>query len=230
MIADLTDLRTWLRGLPSFERDRLPPFDPEDAPADPADLFLTWLRDAVAVGSPAPHAMNLATADAAGAVTARTLILKDLDARGWHFATGSHSPKAAALAQNPNAAMTSFWPALGRQVRLTGIVHDLGEEAGAADFLARPPTSRAAALVGRQSEPLASRQEYWDAYAAALARVEADVDGVLVAPEWRVYALTPHTVEFWAATPDAGQIRLRYRRSADGPSADRAWTKGLIWP
>jgi pyridoxamine 5'-phosphate oxidase len=228
MIADPTDLRAWLRGLPSFERDRLPPFEPEDAPTDPAALFLAWLGDAVEVGSPAPHAMNLATADSSGAVTARTLILKDLDARGWHFATGSHSPKAAALAENPNAAMTSFWPPLGRQVRLTGIVHDLGEVAGAADFLARPPGSRAAALVGRQSEPLESRQEYWDAYAASLARVESDPD--LIAPGWRVYVLTPHTVEFWAATPDAGQIRLRYRRSTDGPAEHRAWTKGLIWP
>ncbi|TDE99062.1 pyridoxal 5'-phosphate synthase [Occultella glacieicola] len=222
MSADPTELRTWLRGLPSFERDQLPPFDPEDAPADPADLFLAWLRDAVEAGSPAPHAMNLATADAAGVVTARTLILKDLDERGWHFATGSHSPKAVALAQNPNAAMTSFWPALGRQVRLAGTVSDLGEPTGAADFRARPPGSRAAALVGRQSEPLDSRQEYWDAYAASLARVEANPD--LVAPEWRAYALRPHTVEFWTATPDAGQIRLRFRRDTD------TWTRGLVWP
>jgi pyridoxamine 5'-phosphate oxidase len=200
----------------------LPVFEPEESPQGPVELFLAWLDDAVRARIPAPHAMVLSTADAAGEVSARTLILKDLDARGWHFATQASSPKGRALAENPRAALTFLWAGLGRQVRLAGEVTPLGPELSAADFLARPEGSRAAALVGHQSEPLAGREEYWSAFDDALRRVREDP--AATAPGWSAYALSPRTVEFWQATPDRGQIRLRYRATGDG------WTKGLLWP
>lgn len=216
-------MRERLRSLPVFDTGNLPVFDPAAAPTDPIELFTHWLDDAVNAAVPAPHAAVLATASADGQVSARTLILKDLHQDGWYFATQSESPKGQDLAQNPHAAMTFFWPALGRQVRIQGDVEHLPAEAGAEDFRARPPGSRAAALVGRQSEPLASRQEYWDAFAAALAKVEADPS--LFAPGWAAYLLRPQFVEFWQATADEGQIRLRY--SASGSSG---WASGLLWP
>ena len=215
-------LRQWLRKLPVFDRDRLPPFDPEAAPTSPAELYLDWLRTAVEVGVPAPHAMVLSTAGADGQVTARTLILKDIDADTWCVATSAHSPKAAQLAENPAAALTTFWPALGRQVRVTGAMTDLGDAAGAADFHARPPASRAAALVGRQSEVLTDRRAYADTFAAELAHVQEHPDTEL--PSWRSYGLRAESVEFWQATADAGQIRLRYRRR------ETDWDKELLWP
>lgn len=215
-------LRQWLRELPSFDRGRLPAFDPEHAPAAPQELYLDWLRDATDAGLTAPHAVNLATCGADGAVTARTVILKDLREQTWCIATSALSPKAAQLAENPRAALTSFWPVLGRQVRITGPMTDLGDAAGAADFRARPEGSRAAALVGRQSEVLSDRQTYADAFAAALARIQEHPQTGL--PSWRSYGLRAEAVEFWQATADAGQIRLRYR------DIGTDWHKELLWP
>ena len=215
-------LRQWLRALPVFNRDRLPEFDPEAAPATPAALYLDWLRTAVDAGVPAPHAMVLSTAGADGRVTARTLIVKDIDADLWCVATSADSPKAGQLAENPRAALTTFWGPLGRQIRITGTVRDLGDAAAAADFHARPSGSRAAALVGHQSEVLTDRQTYWDAFAAALTRLEEHPDTEL--PSWRSYGLRAETVEFWQTTADAGQIRLRYRRTGND------WNRELLWP
>lgn len=216
------NVRQWLRELPVFDRERLPEFDPDAAPPTPAELYLDWLRAAVDAGVPAPHAMVLSTAGGDGRVTARTLILKDIDADLWCVATSAESPKAAQLAENARAALTVFWGALGRQVRITGAMQDLGDAAGAADFHARPPGSRAAALIGRQSEVLTDRQTYWDAFAERLAHLEEHPDTDL--PSWRSYGLCAESVEFWAATADAGQVRLRYRRTGTD------WAKELLWP
>lgn len=221
MTSELS-LRQWLRELPVFDRDRLPEFDPGDVPTSPADLYLDWLRTAVEADLPAPHAMVLSTAGADGQVTARTLILKDIDDGTWCVATSALSPKAAQVAENPRAALTTFWGALGRQIRITGAMTDLGDAAGAADFHARPAPSRAAALVGHQSEVLTDRQTYWDAFAEALSTLEEHPGTDL--PSWRCYGLHADSVEFWQATADAGQVRLHYRRTGND------WHKELLWP
>ena len=238
--APVSDLRARLRALPTFPAD-LPALDPGTAPDDPVVLFLSWLGDAAAAGGAAPHAMVLATADTDGHVTARNVILTDLDDDGWHFSTHRSSPKAAALAANPRAALTFFWPVHGRQVRLTGVVRDLGAEASV--FLARSEASRVGTLVGHQSGPLPSLEEYADAYARTEARVRAEPG--LVDPGWADHALRPDAVEFFqAARP--GNIRLRYRaerhRGTDqGPGDDlgsrvrrgtgsAGWVKELLWP
>lgn len=214
-------MRRWLRALPTHPGS-LPEFDPGSAPAGPVELFTTWLTDAAETGLPMPHAAVLSTAGSGGTVSGRTLILKDVDDDGWVFATQSTSPKARDMAVNPHAALTFFWPILGRQVRVQGRVEELPAQVGAGDFLARPLSSRAACITGQQSAELGSRQEYWDAYRQSLATVEDNPD--LVAEHWAAYAIRPHWVEFWQATTDSGQIRLRY--IADGGT----WTSGLRWP
>lgn len=216
-----SSLRERLRALPTFAPG-LPPLDPDVAPSDPVTLFHAWIEEAIEAGVRMPHAMTLATAGASGRVSARTVILKDVDPSGWWFATGASSPKGRDLAENPNAALTFLWPALGRQVRVTGPVTPAGPATSVADFLARSEGSRAAALVGHQSEALASRQEYWDAFAGTLATVRADP--TLLEPTWTAYALAPTSVEFWQASDDRGQTRLRYRATGHD------WEKGLLWP
>jgi pyridoxamine 5'-phosphate oxidase len=218
----VSDLRARLRALPTFPAD-LPALDPGTAPDDPAVLFLRWLADAAAGDAPAPHAMVLATADADGHVSARNVILTDLDDAGWHFSTHRSSPKSAALAANPRAALTFFWPAHGRQVRVTGVVRDLGAEASV--FLARSEASRVGTLVGHQSEPLASLEEYATAYARTEERVRAEPG--LVDPDWADHALRPDAVEFFQAA-QPGNIRLRYR--AEGDPRRSGWLKELLWP
>ncbi|MBF4992770.1 pyridoxamine 5'-phosphate oxidase family protein [Arthrobacter gandavensis] len=152
------NLRRTLRALPDFA-EHLPAFDPELAPADPAELFLDWLDEALAAGVPQPHAFSLATADAAGNLSSRMLILKDLDADGWHFATSRSSRKGRELEQNPRAAMNFYWYAQGRQVRVAGNVVRLSAEASARDWNERPgadgstnPHWQLYALVPREAE------------------------------------------------------------------------------
>ncbi|BCW66516.1 oxidase [Arthrobacter sp. NicSoilB4] len=129
--------RQLLRALPDFP-DELPDFDPDQAPADPAELFRLWLDEALAAGVPQPNACSLATADEQGRPSSRMLILKDIDADGWQFATSRESRKGQELAVNPHAALNFFWQQQGRQVRVAGDVVELSPEASAADWHARP--------------------------------------------------------------------------------------------
>ncbi|TFC50703.1 pyridoxamine 5'-phosphate oxidase [Cryobacterium sp. TMT1-21] len=129
--------RSMLRSLPDFPVD-LPVFDPATAPSDPADLFREWLGDALDAGLPQPHAFTLSTSDAAGAVSSRMMILKNLDAEGWHFATSRASRKGRELAEHPRVAMNFFWSGLGRQVRVVGTIVELSAEESAADWDERP--------------------------------------------------------------------------------------------
>jgi len=130
-------LRDRLRALPAFA-DTLPTFDPTTAPARADELFLQWLDDAIEWGVAHPHACTLSTAGPTGHVTARTLILKDLVDGQWVFAGARSTRKGIDLAANPSAALTFYWPELGRQVRVTGEVEELASDVAAADWAARP--------------------------------------------------------------------------------------------
>lgn len=130
-------LRDRLRALPAFPAE-LPEFDPATAPANAHELFLQWLDDALERGVMQPHACTLSTAGPTGHVTARTLILKDLVDGQWVFAGARSTRKGIDLAANPSAALTFYWPEVGRQVRVTGEVEELPSEVAAADWAARP--------------------------------------------------------------------------------------------
>jgi pyridoxamine 5'-phosphate oxidase len=114
-------VREWLRGLEVFAGP-LADFDPAGAPAEPVELFLGWLTEAVEAGVPDAHAMTLSTVGEDGGPDARVLILKNVDADGWQFAVHAGSPKGRQLADLPRAALTFYWPLQGRQVRVRGTV------------------------------------------------------------------------------------------------------------
>lgn len=126
-----------LRRLPGFPEE-LPVLSESDLPENPNRLFLTWLDDAIHSGARQPHAASLVTARSDGTPVARILILKDIDAQGYHFAGARHSRKGVELAGNPRASLLFFWREFGRQVRVTGSVTMLDEEASRADWEARP--------------------------------------------------------------------------------------------
>jgi pyridoxamine 5'-phosphate oxidase len=217
------DVRAWLRGLEVFAAP-LADFDPEEAPADPVDLFVDWLRAAVAAGVPDAHAMTLSTVGEDGGPDARVLIFKNVDSTGWQFATHAGSPKGRQLSDRPRAALTFYWPLLGRQVRIRGTVQPASAEESAADLLARSVSARAEVLLGRQSNHLESAEERERAFEEALARVESDP--ALVTPEWTLYTVVPVDVEFWQA--DKGRIhkRLRYART----DSSGRWQRHMLWP
>jgi len=219
-MGDLTSA-AHLRTLPSLAGP-LPVFDPDTAPADPDVLFERWLADAIDAGVTEPHAMTLSTVDPVGRPSARMLILKSLESGCWAFASGSASRKGKELANTPFAALTFYWPDLGRQVRVRGMVSAASAVDSAADFLARSPGARGAGLLGNQSLPLASLAERDRLLDEATARAAGEPH--LVAPEWTVYHVAADEVEFWQGDERRRHVRLRYTRD-NGP-----WVRELLWP
>lgn len=215
-------VRRRLRAVPALAGD-LPGFDPAGLPAGPTPLFLAWLDEALAAGVPEPHATTVATADADGVPHARVVVLKDVHADRWSFATDRRSGKAADLAVNPAVSLSWYWPLQGRQVRLVGTARFAEAPECAEDFLARSPASRAAALAVRPGEVLGSVGELHEAIAAARGRVEAEPH--LVLPDWVVVHVEAAHVEFWQGRGDRAHVRVQYGRAADG-----AWRHGLVWP
>ncbi|MGW2045018.1 pyridoxine/pyridoxamine 5'-phosphate oxidase [Streptomyces sp. NPDC001858] len=218
----LTSLRVW-----APEVTTLPPFDPTTAPAEPLGLFTQWFAQAVAAGQPEPHTMTLATADESGLPDARIVMLHGADiADGWSFATHVTSRKGRQLAARPYAALTFYWPVLARQVRVRGPVTIAPARYARADLHARSTGALAAALTGRQSEPLGSLAEL--AQVSQAAWDEARRDPAAESPTWTLYRLRPTEVEFFQGDAQRRHVRLAYRRpSAEG---DGGWSTELLWP
>ncbi|MFI9275435.1 pyridoxal 5'-phosphate synthase [Kitasatospora sp. NPDC052896] len=219
-----TSLAELLRDRPPMAR-ALPSFEPDRAPAEPATLFLAWLAEAVAADVPDPQIVTLATVDADGLPDARALVLREVDVpdAGWLFAADARSPKGRQLAAHPYAALTVYWPQLGRQVRIRGPVGTADPADAAAEFRTRSPAARTAILVGHQSEPLGSPADYRAAAGRAAALLAAHPD--TVAATHTLYALRAREVEFWQGAADRYHVRLRYRR-ATVPT----WERTLLWP
>lgn len=131
----------WLRAQPSLTGTP-PPLDPGSLPADPVELFVDWIRFAIAAGVAEPHAATLATVDAEGVPDARTLILKDVGQRGWAFAGHRRSRKGEQLAAQPAAALSFWWQPIVRAVRVRGPVREASGEESGADFDARSAAAR----------------------------------------------------------------------------------------
>ncbi len=225
-VEPVAELRAMLRERPPMVRE-LPSFDPERAPAEPAPLFVDWLLEALRAGVPDAQLVTLATVAADGGPDARVVVLRDVEAEAglWWFLGDSRSPKGRQLAAVPRAALTAYWPAFGRQVRVRGSVSTADPVRTAAAFRAASPAARIAALVGRQSELLtgaAQFEEAWDAARQTLAE-----DPAVVAPGHTLYAVRAEQVEFWQGAADRRHVRLCYQRDAGG---EGGWRRGLLWP
>jgi pyridoxamine 5'-phosphate oxidase len=214
-------IRDIIRGVPVFPEE-MPPFDPAAAPDSPIDLFVAWLQRAVEDGIAAPHAVTLSTVGADGRPDARVVILKDLTSSGWQVASSTDSPKGRQLAANPSAALSFFWPAAGRQVRIRGAVSIGSTEENDADFQRRHPVARALVLAGSQSAVLRGREELDAAVEQQVQRIEA-TDG-LASTTWTVFTVAPDAVEFWQADLERRHTRLLYTRFGGG------WRRELLWP
>jgi len=198
---------------------------------DEADLagtwlaqFERWLDDAIRVPLAEANAMVLATADEHGRPSARTVLLKLVDERGFVLYTNLRSRKGREALANPAASLVFGWPPLHRQVIVTGAVERVSDEEADAYFASRPHGSRLGALASPQSEVIPSRAVVDDARADLERRYPPGSE--VPRPEhWSGLRVVPDAVEFWQGRPDRLHDRLRYRREPSG-----AWVVERLAP
>ncbi len=213
IINEIRSRKTLVGPFPSFHTD--------EAGEYPHDLFMKWFHEAIEHGVQEPHSMTLSTIDLDGTPDARVLILKNIDEKGWYFATSSESNKGKQLEHNPGVALTFYWLIMGRQVRIRGKAVPMGKDLSAKDFLNRGEVAKAIALIGKQSSVLDNSHHLDEALEEQLDCVRQNPD--LVYPLWTLYRVEAKEVEFWQGKEDRKHIRLRYRLEEGN------WIKQLLW-
>jgi pyridoxamine 5'-phosphate oxidase len=205
----------------SYERAAL---DEHGIDRDPFQQFTIWYDEAVAAGVPEPEAMTLSTATLEGQPSARIVLLRGYDERGFCFFSNYSSQKGQELAANPYAAVTFHWVELERQVRIAGRVEKVTEAESDAYFQSRPSQSRIGAWSSPQSNVISSRdalEELFEKYQEQY----LDETAIPRPEHWGGYRVIPERIEFWQGRPNRLHDRLRFIRIDQGP-----WTLQRLAP
>jgi len=216
-MSDLADLRR------EYARAAL---SREHVADDPIEQFRAWFDEALDAELEEPNAMTLATAAPDAAPSARIVLLKGVDERGFHFYTNYDSRKGTELDQNPHVALVFWWAPLERQVRIEGRAERLPPEESTEYFHSRPRGSQLGAWASPQSRVVASRAEL-EQNLESVTEEYADAETIPRPSHWGGYVVRPTALEFWQGRPNRLHDRLRYRRPA--PSTDD-WTLNRLAP
>ena len=181
---------------------------------DPVGQFLEWLADARTTGGAWTDAMTIATATPGGRPSARAVLLRGVDGRGFVFFTDYHSRKGRELTTNARAALVFIWPQLRRQVRIEGTVRRISAQESDDYFKSRPRGSRLAAVASRQGRAIGSRE----LLERRMREVSKRYRGRPIPrpPRWGGYRVAPTAIEFWQGRANRLHDRLGYLRLTDG--------------
>ena len=194
-----------------------------DVNPDPFIQFQTWFDAAVTAQLPEPNAMTIATATADGIPSARVVLLKAVDTRGFVFFTNYNSHKAQELAANPQAALVFLWTEMERQVRIQGTVEKIALAESDEYYYSRPAGSRLGAWASEQSQVIPDRTILEDRLASLKAQ---HPDGDINRPEhWGGFRVIPTVIEFWQGRSSRLHDRLRYQLSKT-----KGWTIDRLSP
>lgn len=185
--------------------------------------FAEWFKEAGKKGLREPTAVCLATADARGRPSARTVLLKGFDARGFVFYTNLRSRKGQQMAANPHAALCFYWDPWARQVMIEGPIQPVSKTEAEAYWASRPRASQIGAWASLQSAPLGSRRLLQTRVAESLEKFKKSK---IPRPEyWSGMRLVPERIEFWVSRPSRLHERTLYSAQTEG-----GWTKTLLYP
>ncbi len=212
-------LKSAIRALLTLRKGVFTGLNEDTVGTDPFALFDEWYREARQAGLYLPEAMTLATVSPAGRPSARLVLLKRHDERGFVFFTNYESRKAVELEQNPHAALAIHWPVLQRQVRIEGLVEKIAEEESYSYFRTRPRGSRIGAWASPQSAVIPDRTVLERRVEEFQARYPGDE--VPLPPYWGGYRVRPDSIEFWQGRANRLHDRFRFVRDGDGWSVER---------